>query len=379
MSQPGRNVGRRPLPAGLTWPQLAVVGLALLGIVQVAAEAGGSAPQGSQPLILALVGTVPLALMRRQPLAALVTILVAYLFAFDGSGHPTVAVMIAAVVAAWWAGRDRPPLRAGLASAPALLGPVLAASRYQQLAAVTAAAVVLAVAAGAIWRTRRALARREASVRAMQGALLEHVARGERARIARELHDVVAHHVSLIAVRAEAAQYVADRPAAANAAEYATIAGNARTALAEMRRLLGVLRTDADTEPDEREPQPGLDQLAKLVAGARLTQGAMVRLTLRGPVRPLDAGVELIAYRIVQEALTNARRHAPRASVDVDLTYAADTLLVTIRDTGPGPRDDDTGGHGLTGMRERTTTLGGQLWTGRAPSGGYLIRARLPI
>src|SRR5262245_12678000 len=119
MSQPGRDVRRRSLPAGLTWLQLAVVGLAVLGLVQVAAEANGF--DGAQPVILTLSGTVPLALLSRQPIAALITILVAYLFSFDGSGHPTVAVMIAAVVAAWLAGRHGRPLHAGLAVAPAVL------------------------------------------------------------------------------------------------------------------------------------------------------------------------------------------------------------------------------------------------------------------
>jgi signal transduction histidine kinase len=379
VSRSGGDAGwRSPLP-GVTWAQLAVAGLALLGMAQVLAGTSGSGPAGAQALMLTLVGTVPLALLSLQPVAALVTILVAYVFSFIGDGQPTVAVMIAAVVAAWLAGRRCPPLHAGLAATPAAAALVLAVIQGQHLAAAGSAAIVGAAAAGALRRTRRASVRRQASVRAMQGALLEHVARGERARIARELHDVVAHHVSLIAVRAEAAQFVADRPAAANAAEFATIAGNARTALAEMRRLLGVLRTDADAEPDVREPQPGLDHLTELVGGARLTQGAAIRLTLRGPVRPLDSGIELIAYRIVQEALTNARRHAPGAPVDVDLTYSGDTLEVQVRDTGPGPRDAASGGHGLTGMRERATMLGGQLFAGRAPSGGYLIRARLPI
>ncbi|WP_410812873.1 sensor histidine kinase [Micromonospora sp. 067-2] len=363
----------------MTWAQLAVAVLAVLGMAQVVTEASRSGPTSAQALILTLVGTVPLAMLARQPLAALVTILVAYLFSFDADGHPTAAVMIAAVVAAWLAGRRCRPLQAAVAATPALAAPLLAVTQQQQLATIGSAVILGAATVGGIRRTRRASVQHQVTVRAMQGALLEHVARGERARIARELHDVVAHHVSLIAVRAEAAQFVADRPAPANAAEFATIAGDARTALAEMRRLLGVLRADADAEPDERAPQPDLDQLAGLVAGARMTQGAAIRLTLRGPVRPLDSGIELIAYRIVQEALTNARRHAPGAAVDVDLSYSADTLEVWVLDTGPGPRDAGSGGHGLTGMRERTATLGGQLWAGCAPSGGYLIRARLPI
>jgi signal transduction histidine kinase len=154
-----------------------------------------------------------------------------------------------------------------------------------------------------------------------------------------------------------------------------------------MRRLLGVLREDANrAEPDlpgpppaaaERQPQPGLPQLGELIDEARAASGTVVRLIVSGPVTRLDPGVELAAYRIVQEALTNARRHAAGAAVDVELRYAGDALRLRIRDNGPGLADRHTG-HGLLGMRERAAAVGGSLQTGPAPGGGFRIEAELP-
>ena len=143
-----------------------------------------------------------------------------------------------------------------------------------------------------------------------------------------------------------------------------------------MRRLLGVLREDAGTEPS-RAPQPGLVQLYELIDDARDSTGASTRLIVRGRVGPLDPGIELTAYRIVQEALTNARRHAPGAAVDVELHYTAEALLLRVRDNGPGPADEG-GGHGLIGMRERAAMVGGTVFLGAGPLGGFLVEATLP-
>jgi signal transduction histidine kinase len=155
------------------------------------------------------------------------------------------------------------------------------------------------------------------------------------------------------------------------------IGDTARTALTEMRRLLGVLREDAGTEGPVRAPQPGLQQLLDLIDEMRTSASA--RLIVSGPVTPLDPGVELVAYRIVQEALTNARRHAPGAAVDVSIAYTPEDLLVTVRDNGPGPAANGGAGHGLLGMRERVATVGGELRTGAAPVSGFLVAARLPV
>jgi signal transduction histidine kinase len=245
-------------------------------------------------------------------------------------------------------------------------------------AGLVALVAVWALLAGRRLRqARAAAARRDASAREVESTLLELTARGERARIARELHDVVAHHISMISVQAETARLATPGMPEEGAKRLREIGDTARTALTEMRRLLGVLREDAGaaTEP-LRAPQPGLQQLLELIDEMRAS--ARARLIVRGPVTPLDPGVELIAYRIVQEALTNARRHAPGAAVDVEIAYTPEDLLVTVRDNGPGPRANTDGGHGLLGMRERVATVGGELRTGPAPVSGFLVEARLP-
>jgi signal transduction histidine kinase len=145
-----------------------------------------------------------------------------------------------------------------------------------------------------------------------------------------------------------------------------------------MRRLLGVLREDAGPAAT-RQPQPGLEQLNDLVDQARDAAAASTRLIVRGDVVMLDPGIELTAYRLVQEALTNARRHAPGAAVDVELHYTRDALHLRVRDNGPGrPTEDTAPGHGLLGMRERAATVGGTLWTGASPTGGFVVEAALP-
>ena len=203
------------------------------------------------------------------------------------------------------------------------------------------------------------------------------MARGERARIAHELHDVVAHHISMIAVQAEAARLTVPGMPPEGAKRLLGIGDTARAALTEMRRLLGVLREDAGAD-DPRRPQPGLAQLAELLDDARGLAGTSTRLIVRGRVAPLDPGVELTAYRIVQEALTNARRHAPGAAVDVELHYQEDAVHVRIRDIGPGPTDVPVAGHGLAGMRERAAAVGGKVTAGAGAAGGFVVEAVLP-
>jgi signal transduction histidine kinase len=239
---------------------------------------------------------------------------------------------------------------------------------------------LLAAAPMAGWARRRRgeLAIQDASSRAVADSLLEHAARGARARIARELHDVVAHHISLIAVQAEAARLTTTGMPTEGAKRLVAIGDTAREALTEMRRLLGVLREDAGTEPT-RTPQPGVAQLIDLVDDARESGPAGVRLIVRGRSLPLDPGVELTAYRIVQEALTNARRHAPGAAVDVELHYTSDALRLRVRDNGPGPPDVAGNGFGLPGMRERAAMVGGTLHAGPARANGFLVEAVLPV
>ena len=181
------------------------------------------------------------------------------------------------------------------------------------LAVLLAALLPVAVAGGigAAGAPGRGRSSSGAAQEAVAGTLLEHTARGERARIARELHDVVAHHISMIAVQAETARLTTPGMPAAGAQRLSAIGDTARAALTEMRRLLGVLREDADADAADRQPQPGLRQLNELLDEARDASGAGDPADLSGRRSPLDPGVELAAYRIVQEALTNARRHAP--------------------------------------------------------------------
>jgi signal transduction histidine kinase len=244
---------------------------------------------------------------------------------------------------------------------------------------VLAALVPAAAWAGVARRSRAEALLHTTAAQVIAGTLVEHTARGERARIARELHDVVAHHISMIAVQAETARLTTPGMPAAGAQRLSEIGDTARSGLTEMRRLLGVLREDSPAEAADRHPQPGLEQLPGLVDEARESSGAGCRLIISGPPATIDPGVSLAAYRIAQEALTNARRHAPGAAVDVEVRYRDGELRLLIRDNGPGPAQTaPAGGHGLTGMRERAAAVGGELRAGAATIGGFLVEARLP-
>lgn len=208
----------------------------------------------------------------------------------------------------------------------------------------------------------------------------------ERHRIARELHDVVAHHMAVISIQAQAAPHLAENPSEELRENLAGIRENAVGALTELRRVLGVLRSedalgsgDALAEGVRHAPQPTLDQLDELLGNVR---GAGVRITARttGEPRPLPPGVELSAFRIVQEALSNAMRHAPGAEVRVETAYHRSGVTVRVTNTAPGgtaPPSPGTG-HGLLGMRERVAMLGGELATGATPDGGWEVTATLP-
>jgi signal transduction histidine kinase len=300
--------------------------------------------------------------------------------------RPTVAGTVALAVSLFWLGaRHRWPA-AALMVVPFIAYAAFAMADPGTTNGPAVAVAVVTTAAVGVGRARQLRGRaraRHASHQSMTAAFLEYEARGERARIARELHDVVAHHISMIAVQAETARLATPGMPADGARQLLAIGDTARTALTEMRRLLGVLREDTDRDTT-RQPQPGLPQLVELVDDARASASATTRLVVRGCVAPLDPGIELTVYRIVQEALTNARRHAPGAAVDVELDYTAEALLVRVRDNGPGSsgaitaNGSSTGGHGLRGMRERAAAVGGDLRVGSAPVGGFTVEATLP-
>jgi signal transduction histidine kinase len=220
-------------------------------------------------------------------------------------------------------------------------------------------------------RERRArVAERERDVAARE-AVVE-----ERARIARELHDVIAHHVSMIVMQAGAERRVLDGANASTREVLETVEQIGRSALTEMRRLLGMLRGDAN-EP--LTPQPGLDDVPTLVGQLR-EAGLPVELHVDGERRELPVGIELSAYRIVQEALTNALKHAGEARATVHVRYGSDSLELEIADDGAGGITRASGGgHGLVGMRERVALYGGRLDASRRAEGGFVVRVKLPI
>jgi len=329
--------------------------------------------------LLCLLTTLPLALPRSAAAAATscaASVLSLALFHFL-----TIAGLAAQLIAGYRLGRSGSQLLAVVLAAPFLVLALAgtAGGEAGVLTVLLASLAPAAALAGMTQRARREALANTAARQVIAGTMLEHTARGERARIARELHDVVAHHISMVAVQAETARLTTPGLPAAGAQRLSSIGDTARAALTEMRRLLGVLREDTETATADRQPQPGLRQLNELLDAARDASGTGTRLILRGPPVALDPGVELAAYRIIQEALTNARRHAPGAAVDVELHYADDALRVRVRDNGPGPPPAPrAGGHGLPGMRERAVAVGGELRTGPAPGGGFLVTARLP-
>jgi signal transduction histidine kinase len=338
-------------------------------------------------MLPSLAATVPLGLLWGQPAVAAVLVTGACLLSMLAFHTLTVAAAVAALILLGRLGRSgRPQWLAPALAVPFLVlalanptgGPV-------RIAAVLLAALGQAAAwAGIAIRARTEATEHDAARQVIAGSLLEHTARGERARISRELHDVVAHHISMIAVQAETARLTTPGLPATGAQRLSSIGDTARAALTEMRRLLGVLREDTGGQPAELRPQPGLRQLNELIDEARDASEATTRLIIRGAPVTLDPGVELAGYRIIQEALTNARRHAAGAAVDVELHYTADELRISVRDNGPGPpaapppAESGAASHGLLGMRERAAAVGGSLRTGRDSCGGFIVQARLP-
>jgi signal transduction histidine kinase len=221
---------------------------------------------------------------------------------------------------------------------------------------------------------------RAARLEAERDAQAQIAAAAERARIARELHDVVAHNVSVMVVQADGASYALGSDPDRARQALAAISATGRQALAEMRRMLGVLRRDEDGTEPGRAPLPGIGQLGELLEQTRAT-GLAVSFTVEGVPQPLPDGAALAAYRIVQESLTNTRKHGgPRATAEVTLRYLEDALLLRITDDGRGAAAvSDGAGHGLTGMRERVAVYGGWVQAGPCPSGGYHVAALLPL
>jgi signal transduction histidine kinase len=331
-----------PLPLAARYPMLAwrIGWLALLLVPLVPAHWPGGWPWGGGQ-ILALLGAFCLAGIRQR--------------------RPELWWMWALTLIPWWLWLT--------ADIPNLNGPAGATVVF------TAAAIAVD-SIGSRLRAQRALAAQteRAEDERARRAVLE-----ERTRIARELHDVVAHHMSLIAVRAETAPYrLADLPESARA-EFGSLSEVAREALAEMRRLLGVLRHD---QPADLAPQPELADLPSLVDTARRA-GLSVELSVPAALDRVPPGVGVCAYRIVQESLSNASQHASGAAVTVSVDRDSGVVLLRVAN-GPGgsagpPGNEHGPGHGLTGMRERVALLGGSLSAAPSPDGGFVVSAVLPL
>jgi signal transduction histidine kinase len=339
-------------------------------------------------VLLAFVTCAPLALRTRFPLSAWASSAAALIWTSlvipPGSlGGPTVPVTGALVYGLCLYAvtvRCRPRIVVGAAAVTvagtAFIDPGSTASGVF-LAAVSILLGVVVRVRGSGVRRLEEQERRHSGER----ALLE-----ERQRIARELHDVVAHHMSVIAIQAEAAPYKAADPPPELVESFGEIRASALAGLAELRRVLGVLRTDGR----DTAPQPGLADLDALLDSAR-SGGVSVTVTRTGNPVTLPEGVDLSAYRIVQEALSNAMRHAPGSHVWLHLAYRPDSLVLEIRNDAQGPAGSTApvlvasgaravgGGHGLVGMRERATMLGGSLEAGPREDGGFQVTATLPV
>ncbi len=343
-------------------------------------------------VVLLLVVNLPLIWRRRHPVMALAVSVGGYI-AYHVGGFsedpPGVAIMVALYSVAAYCS-ERRAVVTGAVAIPVLCGfPILGVIFTDQVRLVEVAPQVALV--GAVWvvgtgaRTKRAYA----TALEERVALLERERRQEgrravaeeRSRIARELHDVVAHHVSVMVVQAGAARRVLDRPDVAREA-LVSVEATGSQVLGEMRNLLGVLRTD-DKALGALEPQPGLGQLQSLLASVGGV-GLPVELRVEGEARSLAPGVDLSAYRIVQEALTNTLKHAGASQALVVLRYQGSGLELQITDDGRGVADHRAVGdgspvaHGLVGMRERVAMFGGELRTGPRPGGGFSVTASFP-
>ena len=349
-----------------------------------------SSRQGSGSGAAATLGVVLVAgallWSRREPMVAVIafpvvwgsiSLLAPTYLLFYGQMVPLeVAVFMAARF-----GRGRTPLYAALVTAGTLLALDLFVGLMQDPGEITFHWTVTALvwSAGFGLRTleRRAQASLRRAVDAEVGAA-EQAMRAvldERARIARELHDIVAHAVSSMVVQAGAVESGADDPAYVRAT-VSSIRATGQEALAEMRRLVSVLRVSDDLP---LTPQPRLETLPALVEQASV-DGTQVALRLSGEARPLPAGLDLAIYRIVQEALTNVRKHARASQCAVSLDYRPDCVRLSVVDNGRGASPaDGSPGHGLVGMRERAGLYGGDLTAGPSVDGGFAVHATLPV
>jgi signal transduction histidine kinase len=370
------------------------LGLAALSLFAVASGSSDAGQRDPLSIALLLLETLPLIVRRRWPIPVLVVTLAATtLHAFLAQGgvvNESLGVLVALFTVA-----ERYPRRVGIAAAlgvaltllvmfVAVAGPRVAVAGSIQ----TLVAVFIVLALGDWARTRRQYgAAIEENARLQEAERVERSRRAvedERERIARELHDIVTHHVSVIVIQAGAGLTALDRRPEGARTALKAIDRTSREALTDMRRMLGILGDAPDTAlagHDARAPMPRLERLGELIEAVRAA-GLPVELSLDGDRRRLDAGVELSAYRIIQEALTNSLKHARGARARVRVAYEPKAIEIEVTDQGGrGERDlGDAagGGRGLIGMRERVALYGGDFDAGPTPT-GFRVHARLPI
>jgi signal transduction histidine kinase len=336
------------------------------------------------------VAVAALGVRRRFPLTSTIIIVAALSVEWLAFGAPEGFGVFATLVIAGYtvaAYEDRPRALGGLAAllAAAVIwsvrDPVPANLRAHVVTAVWLSPVVMGWLLGAYLRTRRlyvrALHERADRAEREREEQAHAAVASERTRIARELHDILAHNVSVMVVQAEAADEMLQRdmPDRARAPVW-KIQETGRAALTDMRRMLGILR-EADSGP-ALTPQPGIANLQMLLTQVR-ESGLPVELEVRGDPEPLPPGIDLSAYRIVQEALTNALKYAGPARACVVVHFAPGSLTLEIDDDGVGSSATGNGGHGLVGMRERVAVFGGDVEAGPKRGGGYRVTARLPL
>ncbi|HEX6472397.1 MAG TPA: sensor histidine kinase [Streptosporangiaceae bacterium] len=381
---------------GILTLALLAVGLPQLFLQQLDTEAARHyhPPDALNGVVVAAV-VLPLVLRRRVPLTVLACVIAGESILGVLDYAPSSADVVAFFIATYSVAAHRPLARSALGLAAAALAFTALLLTYPGDVNLLEYLTNLALLVG-VWWLGRGLRLRRAYLAELEDRAqrLERLREGdartarveERARIARELHDVVAHHVSVMTVQAGAARRVLDRDPDSAREAMSTIEGLGRTALSEMRRIVGVLRTERDPEHTGRElaPQPGLHDIGGLIDRVRET-GLMVQLWIEGEVRSLSPGVDLAVYRLVQEALTNTLKHAgPQARAWVRIHYAGQGVNVEIEDDGRGaaaglPGNGDSPGHGLVGMRERVALYGGELRIGPRTGGGFEVRARFPL
>jgi signal transduction histidine kinase len=335
----------------------------------------------------ALFTTVPIVLRRYRPLGVLAVTVTAetLLLIFSNDSPVPVGVIVALYTVAAYCERRVSIRAAAWVALPITVGEIVNNGPHAGRVIPELAVIAIAWVIGDNLRTRRAylseLKERAARLEREREDKADRAVIEERARIARELHDVIAHNVSVMVVQAAAGEDVFDEDPAKARESLAAVASTGRAALTELRRLLGVIRAEDDPAGDvSYAPQPGIEYLDELVGQVRET-GLPVELSVLGEARPLPEGVGLCAYRIVQEALTNTLKHAHASTAQVHLRYVADALELQVLDDGRGATslNGETDGQGLIGMRERVALFGGELRAGPRSGRGYEVRARLPL